>query len=279
MPQKMTMEQWLREADRFPSMGAAERWRQQNGVEVEGLPPPKLSAQWTGGELPPVREQYVAQPQGALSAAVGGAEEDRDANLSTLAGADDGTLDFTKLNDPAFFQRMYQKQRAAAQQQEQSAKQMFEQARERLARRYAGPGQAEQLFALSRAMLAPRKVPGFRGFLGQVMGAFGDIEAAEREAAQTREDKLAELQAQYQQGAASRAAGQQRATLDLMRAYASMNKPEKTRTGFNPITGVLTDMDTGEPVKPPPPKVGEIRKGYRFIGGDPANPRSWQKVM
>jgi hypothetical protein len=27
-----------------------------------------------------------------------------------------------------------------------------------------------------------------------------------------------------------------------------------------------------------PPKVGEVRKGYRYRGGDPANPKSWAKV-
>ena len=30
--------------------------------------------------------------------------------------------------------------------------------------------------------------------------------------------------------------------------------------------------------KPAPPKVGEIRDGYRFKGGNPADPNSWEKV-
>jgi hypothetical protein len=29
---------------------------------------------------------------------------------------------------------------------------------------------------------------------------------------------------------------------------------------------------------PAPPAVGEIRRGYRFMGGDPAKPDSWQKA-
>ena len=29
----------------------------------------------------------------------------------------------------------------------------------------------------------------------------------------------------------------------------------------------------------PPPQVGEIREGHRFLGGDPANPNSWQAVQ
>jgi hypothetical protein len=29
---------------------------------------------------------------------------------------------------------------------------------------------------------------------------------------------------------------------------------------------------------PPPPKVGDVRKGYKFNGGNPADPASWSKV-
>lgn len=28
---------------------------------------------------------------------------------------------------------------------------------------------------------------------------------------------------------------------------------------------------------PKPPAVGEVRQGYRFLGGDPSNPANWQK--
>jgi hypothetical protein len=34
--------------------------------------------------------------------------------------------------------------------------------------------------------------------------------------------------------------------------------------------------DTGDVTKPP--AVGDIRQGYRFKGGDPANPESWEEV-
>ena len=35
-----------------------------------------------------------------------------------------------------------------------------------------------------------------------------------------------------------------------------------------------------QPEQPaPPPQVGEVVDGYRFMGGDPANPNSWQKVQ
>lgn len=272
MARKITMTQFDAKAQELGDVGKALAWAKANGYELD-----------TGTELPPVE-----QPQGALSAAapeqtpaVGGGPEDEEYedSLATMAENDTGDFDFTKLNDPKVFSQMYQQQRTAAAQQEQSAKQLFEQARARLAQRYAGPDRGDQMFALSRAMLSPRKVPGFKGFAGNVFGTFADISTAERQAAQQREDQLIALKQQYQQGNIARQGAQQKGLLDLMKTYAAVNKPVTQRTGFNPVTGELQDMDTGLPVTPPPPKVGEVRRGYRFVGGDPANSKSWQKVM
>lgn len=264
MGRPLTMREFDAKAQELGTVGAAARWAQENGYELP-------AAEDTGA------------PQGALSAvspeqglAIGGPDEEDD--IEGLAAYDEADLDFTKLGDPKVFSRMYQQQREATQQQEQSAKQLFEQARARLAQRYAGPSRSDQMLALSQAMLAPRKVPGFKGFAGRMFGTFADISAAERQAAQQREEQLIALQQQYQTGAAARAAAQQKSTLDLMRTYGAVNKPVKPRTGFNPVTGELMDMDTNLPVAPPPPKVGEIRRGFVYMGGDPASSSSWQKV-
>ena len=50
----------------------------------------------------------------------------------------------------------------------------------------------------------------------------------------------------------------------------------------DPVTGKVTmyNTQTGEvgAGQPPPPKVGEIKSGHRFKGGDPAEQKNWGKV-
>jgi hypothetical protein len=45
-----------------------------------------------------------------------------------------------------------------------------------------------------------------------------------------------------------------------------------TKGGANPVTLPPAQTDAGVP------QVGEVRRGYRFQGGDPANQSSWQQV-
>lgn len=220
MPRTITEDQLMQKARELGTVAAANRWMQENGYTLAPNPIPPAQ----DGELPPAQSQQSPAQGGALSAA-GGLDEDDEESMTTLAALGDGSLDFNKLSDPRVFQQMYQSQLAAARQQEQSAKEMFEQAKRKLTERYAGPGQAEQLFALSRALLAPRSMPGFQGFLQNTMGTLADMETAKRQADMEREERLAALQAQYQQGAASRASDQRRSTLDLLKTYASVNKP------------------------------------------------------
>jgi hypothetical protein len=55
-----------------------------------------------------------------------------------------------------------------------------------------------------------------------------------------------------------------------------------TEYGIDPFKVVGNDaaegFDTAAPASPSIPKVGEVRKGYRFKGGDPAQPSSWEQV-
>jgi hypothetical protein len=175
-------------------------------------------------------------------------------------------------------------QQAARQQAEVARAERFKAAEEAIKQqRFGAPTTSQQLAALSQALLAPRRMRGFAGTLANVMPAI--TEPAElRAAAETkREEALRQLREQYATaGEAAMLAGlegERKAIEPLLRTYGALAKPSKQRTGFNPITGELTDLDTGLPVTPPPPKIGEIRDGYKYLGGDPASQNSWRKVV
>lgn len=221
MPRVISMQDFDKKVQELGSVGAANQWLRQNGYEL----PPADS-----GELPPIGGLSAAQNQEVDMGAVGGPDEEDEEALGGLAAADDGSLDFTKLNDPSVFNRMYASQRRATAAQDQSAKQLFEQARAKLMQRYAGPTRSDQLLAISSAMLAPRKVPGFKGFLGSMVNTSLGISQAQQQAERQREEQLMALQQQYQTGAAARAAAQQKGTLELLRTYGSLNKPRDMGT-------------------------------------------------
>jgi hypothetical protein len=55
---------------------------------------------------------------------------------------------------------------------------------------------------------------------------------------------------------------------DARREVWSLTNTARQRAGLPPV-----------PYQPAPPQVGAVRDGYRFNGGDPANPASWQRVQ
>ena len=274
MPRYLTMKQIDAKAQELGSVGEALQWARDNGYTVD-----------TSTELPPLpgQQPVYEQPTGGLAQAgapdvqndLNTAEEEDGADLGVLAGQD---IDFSKLNDPVMFGNLYRQTLAQQQAYEKSAAERFEAAKARLNQRYAGPSQADQLFSLSRALLSPRKTPGFAGTLQQVVGSFDDVSKAQRQAQIAREEQLAALQEQYEQGRYQRGAAGTKNITDMLKTYSALNKPVKARTGFNPLTGKLVDMDTGLPVTPPLPRIGEVRDGYRYLGGDPASQKSWKKV-
>lgn len=177
-----------------------------------------------------------------------------------------------------------QQQRTARDKVSASKRAAFEAGLEEIKqRRYGAPTTSQQLAALSQALLAPRRMRGFAGTLANVMPAITEPAALRAAAEEKRAEAAQRLRQQYASDtdtamlAGLEAEG---AALEpLIRTYGSLAKPSKQRTGFNPITGALTDLDTGLPVTPPPPKIGEIRDGYKYLGGDPASQNSWRKVV
>ena len=239
--QKMKMSDWLTQASKFPTHEDAERYRLANNIEIEDT-----------GELPPVAQQ---QPAGGLSQA-----NPPQASAPQTSTLEYGNLDFTKLRDDpnAFFKVILDAQRAADERAAQSSAQLYEEGRRRIMEKYAGPSQSERLFALSRAMLSPRKVPGFKGFLGNVVGALGENATAMQQAQRAREEQLFALQQQYQQAQLQRDAARPKTAQELAEMYLSATKPAAKSTA-SPIT-VGPDLkprsrETGSIINEPPQDV------------------------
>lgn len=149
--------------------------------------------------------------------------------LDDTAGAlsEVGNLDFGRLKtDPlGVIQSAYDRQFAAQKNYEQTAREQYEAAREKIAARNYGMRQSEKLFALSQALLSPKKVPGFAGAMGKLSGAFGGIAAADREARMARDAELAKLEASYRTGVAERGMASAKTAADLIKAGAPYARP------------------------------------------------------
>lgn len=177
-----------------------------------------------------------------------------------------------------------EQQRAAREKMSASKRAAFEAGMEKIKQqRFGAPTTSQQLYALSAALLSPRTQPGMAGGLERIVPVLGQMSQLQSSAEEQREEAEQRLRQQYLGGvdedmlAGLEAEGA--AIEPLIRTYGSLAKPTKQRTGFNPQTGELLDMDTGLPITPPPPAVGEVRDGYKYLGGDPASQNSWRKVV
>ena len=120
------------------------------------------------------------------------------------------------------------------------------------ARRY-GPSRTEQLFQLASAIGKPTLSRGFGEIMGNIAPALADATKANREAEMARQDALDALKRQYllegRQGELAKIAAEQKVLGTAAPLIAASMKPKVRRTGFNPLTGRLEYMDTGEPVQ------------------------------
>jgi hypothetical protein len=159
---------------------------------------------------------------------------------------------------------------------------LFAAAMERLRAERTGPTTAEKLFAISSALSRPTRTGKFVETLGNVGSVLGAQEKAAREAQMERAAMLEKYgmgqSAATLEDLKTRLAGAQRM---YQTAAAAETAAGKRRTGHNPVTGVLEYLDTGERVMSPVaalPRIGDVREGYEYIGGDPAQQTSWRKV-
>lgn len=163
-------------------------------------------------------------------------EEDPEADA--MAGlAVKGDIDFAQLGDPAkvpgLLQSLYQQQVAAQAQKELSDKERFEAGQARIRERNQGPSRSEQLFMLSKALLAPRDYRGFAGTVGKISGAFTDISDAERKAREQRDAQLAALQDQYMGTTGGYAVDRAKTAADLVKVGAPLLKPKASQQSWS----------------------------------------------
>lgn len=276
---KMSFDQFLQHLLRngIDTVGPeAEALRAREGIQVDGMPDiPQMR-----GELPPLPGQQPVYGQPAAQP-LGGVPQG-----APQMGGLPGAAPQTALGPIDDFWGQWRKAYTESEQIEREAsaarKQQFEQAAQSLQAQRAGLSRQEKLFALSSALLSPTALPGFKGVMGNVAPALMEMATIQRKAAQDRQSQLAALQQQYtgQQFDDRRAGVKSR--MDLLKMAADMSKPEKMRSGFNPITGELVNMDTGEQIKPSGVPVGTVKvwrgKQYRFMGGDQYEQKNWQEV-
>ncbi len=159
--------------------------------------------------------------------------DDRAQSMADLAAK--GDIDFAQLGDqaklPGLLQSLYGQQMRALAQQEDSAKKRFEAGEARIKERNQGPTQSEQLFMLSKALLAPRDYRGFAGTVGKISGAFSDISEAERKAREQRDAQLAALQDQYMETTGGYGVKRAQTAADLVKTAAPMFK-KSTKAPF-----------------------------------------------
>lgn len=115
---------------------------------------------------------------------------------------------------------------------------IYDQAARDLQARYRGPSDKELLLAMGAAMLKPT-YGGFGEALSNAVSVVPEFMQQKR----AYQDQLSQLMAKGQYDKA-------RALASLEARAVTAMKPAQRRTGFNPVTGTLVYMDTGEAVGP-----------------------------
>lgn len=163
-------------------------------------------------------------------------DEARAEATSSLA-AKSGGVDFSQLGDPAklpgLMQSIYDRKIEEINKRELNVKSRLEAGEARIKERNQGPTQSEQLFMLSKALLAPRDYRGFAGTVGKISGAFGDIADLERKARQQRDAQLAQFQDAYADKSDSFGVERAQTAADLVKTAAPLLKPKASQQNWS----------------------------------------------
>lgn len=124
--------------------------------------------------------------------------------------------------------------------------------------RFGAPTTSEKLYALSAALLSPRRMPGIAGTLNNLVPVFGQMATLQTGAEEKRAEALRQLREQYETADEDfRLAGleaESKAIEPLIRTYGALAKPKPLQNvGMEVINGKLVvvraDPDTGELIK------------------------------
>lgn len=167
-------------------------------------------------------------------------------------GADEGDLGGGDLSAIPGYADWHHRQQEYTKSAEATRKDQFERGKQMLEQMYGGPSKSARLLALSQAFLAPRPYAGFAGTMYNITKALSGTRQQAEEAQQQRAQAMLKLQQAYESGNMEA----QGSALDReLKLIELMARQRKTRTGFNPVTGVLTDLDTGTPIQKEPPTL------------------------
>jgi hypothetical protein len=136
-------------------------------------------------------------------------------------------------------------------------------ARADLRNKRVGPSDAEKWFAIASALGQPTRTGSFGETVGNLGTLLSKYAGEKRTAEAERALKERELEMKAGMGQLQLLQGDTQSARELLRA-AIAQEGKQRRTGFNPVTGVLEYMDTGEPVRgaaaaPPADAINYLR--------------------
>lgn len=142
------------------------------------------------------------------------------------------------------------KNRQLVEQQIRSNMEMLTQARDSLREQRVGPSTSERLFAISAALGRPTSSGRFSESMANLGETLGAQEKAKREAMSAREAMLEKYGMDIGESQLSMLQSQLAGSGQMVNRALAAAKPKQRRTGFDPVTGQLKFMDTGEAVAP-----------------------------
>lgn len=156
--------------------------------------------------------------------------------------------------------------------------QQLEESRNRINQMYQGPSTSDRLWALSRALLAPRPYGGFAGTMYNVTQGLSGLAEQRKTAQQQREDALFKLQQQYRTGQFEDESeaiklryqiAKEQADAEREAAKANAPKYDMTSTGeyrIRPGTGGVPHInEKGQHVVHSPEEAKKVPRGAPFI--------------